>query len=212
VSFDDISAHDPAGTVSAVVRTLWSRVPVRWPAVGPAILVLTEESVLLLDSPLEVFVLVLFQKCGSVCTEVVPVRLPIRVEALAQDDSVIPSTERAGVDGDRLQVDIRVFTRCAVYVFGGTAIKVPFAHVLEKIWYFIDSLWKIISCCSLFIHERMILSRIEQSFIDGACMLGAAQRLRQPSRDRRQTLCRPLSFSLSHCSRYGPAEAWPRSL
>lgn len=69
VSFDQVSAEDLAGSVTAVVWALRTRETALWPAVWPALGV--EESIFLLETKPEFFTCVLVHDLDGVGAEVV---------------------------------------------------------------------------------------------------------------------------------------------
>lgn len=126
VSLDNIAAEHLASSDTTVVRTLGSWETVLGPSVRPAAVI--EESVLLLETEPETFVLVLLHENGGGVAEVVLVRLSVAHPGLAHDEDVGPTTEGVVVDGDRAKVDIGVVARGLA---GRGAVEVPLGEVLD---------------------------------------------------------------------------------
>ena len=135
VSLHDISAHDLAGAVTAVVWALWSGEAVLWPPVRPACGI--EEGVLLLEAEPELVLGVLVHQLVGVGTEVVHVWLAIRHPGLGDDEDVVPTAEWIWVHRGGAEVDIRVV---AWGLTGGRAVEVPFGEVLERFGLLVEGL------------------------------------------------------------------------
>jgi hypothetical protein len=90
VSLDDVTAHDFAGSDTAVVRSLRARETVLWPAKGPTIH--TEKGVFLLEAEPELMLLVCIHDHLGFMSEVEAVGLAIRHPALAHDKDVAVQT------------------------------------------------------------------------------------------------------------------------
>ena len=121
VRLHDVSAHDLAGSVTAVVRALRSRESVLWPAVWPSEVV--EEGVFLLETEPELVLGVLLHQNSGVVAVVVGVWRSVRHPRLAHYEHVVPETEWIRVHRHWTEVDIGVVARCLT---GGGPIEVPF--------------------------------------------------------------------------------------
>jgi len=103
---------------------LRSRETALGPAIGPVII--TEESVLLFQTEPGFPVLVGLHELGAFVAVVVLIGRAIVVPALSEDKDVGRAKEGIGEDGDRLQVDIGVFTRGLT---GRGTVEVPGGEV-----------------------------------------------------------------------------------
>lgn len=126
MGLDNVTAHDFAGTDTAVVWTLRGWEAVLGPAVWPA--VKGEKSILLLQTEPVLLVLMSLHDDGGIVAEIVSVWLAVGHPGLAHDEDVVAEAERIGVVGDWAQVHIGVVTgRLAC----GGAVEIPF-------WKFVD--------------------------------------------------------------------------
>jgi hypothetical protein len=126
VSLYDITAHDLAGTDSAVVWSLGSGETRLGPAVWPS--VHAKEGVLLLETePVFLGLVGVHEDFGGV-TEIVAVWFSIGHPGFADDQDVVTKTDRIGEVGFWAKVDIGVVTRGLAS--GGT-VKVPFWKICD---------------------------------------------------------------------------------
>ena len=128
VRLHNVSAHDLASAITAVVRALWGGEAVLWPPVGPAGGV--EEGVLLLEAEPELVVGVLLHQLVGVGAEVVCVGFAIGHPGLGHNEDVVPAAERVWVHRSRAEVDIGVV---AWGLASGRAVEVPFWEVLDGV-------------------------------------------------------------------------------
>lgn len=104
MSLNDISAVDPAGTNTTVIRSLRGGETLLGPAVRPTIE--TEEGVFLLKTKPWLVLSICFHQPGAVMTVVEFVGGPIVVPALAENENVVATTERIGEDSDGTEIDV----------------------------------------------------------------------------------------------------------
>jgi hypothetical protein len=90
VSFDNITAHDFAGSDTAVVRTLRARETALWPAIGPS--VKAKEGVFLLETEPELMLLICVHDDLGFMSEVEAIGLTIRHPGLAHDKDIAVQT------------------------------------------------------------------------------------------------------------------------
>lgn len=128
VGLDDVTAVDPAGTNTTVVRTLGTGETTTGPAVGPAIG--TEESVLLLETEPELLLGVGLHQAGGIVAVVELVGAAISIPGLAENEDVVTLAEGVGEDSDGAQVDVGVVTGGLA---GGGTVEVPFGELLNRL-------------------------------------------------------------------------------
>ena len=121
VCLNDISAIDLASTHTAIVRSLWSRETTLRPAIRPTIK--TQEGIFLLETKPGFLACIGFHEPSSFVAIVELVGGAIMVPCFTQDQDVLASTERIGVDRYRTEVNIRVVARGLA---ARGAVEVPF--------------------------------------------------------------------------------------
>jgi hypothetical protein len=127
VRLNDVTAEDLAGADTTVVWTLRGGESVLGPSIRPALRV--EECVFLLETEPELVRLMCLHEDSSVVAEVVCVGLAIGAPGLAHDEDVVTANaERVRVEGDGVEVHIRVV---AGGLAGGGTVEVPFGELLE---------------------------------------------------------------------------------
>ena len=126
VGLDNVSGKHLAGTNTTVVRTLGGGEASLGPADG--VIALVEHGVLLLDSEPDDLLLVGAHELGALVSVVELVGGSIVVPALGQNNNVVASSERIGVDGGGSEIDIRVV---AGGLFCGGSVKVPLGEILD---------------------------------------------------------------------------------
>lgn len=147
MGLNDVSGVDFGGTDTTVVWTLWSWETAFRPAVDVAI-DRVQESVFLFQTEPNFFLGVGSHQLAALMSMVELVWGAVVVPALGQNDDVVASSERIWVEGDRLQVDIRVVA--GSLACRGT-VKVP--------------LWKLGDVCHL-LGERSALGSEVASSVD----------------------------------------------
>ena len=126
VSLDDVSAVDPASPYTAIVWPLRSRKASFWPTIGPTIE--TKQGVFLLKTEPRLLRCVCLHQPRGLMTVVELIGSAIMIPGFAENEDVLPTSERIGIDGNRAKIDIRVVTR------GLTArgsIKIPFRKLFD---------------------------------------------------------------------------------
>lgn len=106
--FNDVSSKDLSSTHTTVVRSLGSGETILGPAIGSVVHV--KERVFLLETK---HGLVRCYSLHALFTAVTVIRLVGRtviVPAFGNDENIVTSTERVGVDGSRTQKNVRVVT------------------------------------------------------------------------------------------------------
>jgi hypothetical protein len=127
VSLNNISAEYFAGANTAVVRALRTWEAVGWPSIWTVGEI--KKSVLLLQTKPWIVNFVCFHKLGTLSTVVELVWGSVWVPALSENQDVGGATEWVREDGNRSEVNIRVFARSLTR---RGAIKVPFWEILES--------------------------------------------------------------------------------
>ena len=121
MGLNDVSGVDFGGTDTTVVWTLWSWETAFRPAVDVAI-DRVQESVFLFQTEPNFFLGVGSHQLAALMSMVELVWGAVVVPALGQNDDVVASSERIWVEGNWLQVNIRVV---AWRLAGGGTVKVP---------------------------------------------------------------------------------------
>jgi hypothetical protein len=127
VSLNNISAEDFAGAHTAVVWTLRTGETVGWPSVRPIGEI--EERVLLLETEPRLVNFVGVHELGTLGAVVELIWSSIWVPTFGQDQNIWSTTEWIWEDGDRSEVNIRVFARSLT---GGGSIEIPFWEIFES--------------------------------------------------------------------------------
>ena len=123
---DNIPTKHLSSTHTAIVRSLWRRETVRWPAVWPSTEL--EKSVFLLKTKPELVLSVGGHQLVGISTEVVRIRLAIGHPGLTHDENVVAETEGVGIHCDGSEVDIGIVARSLA---GRGAVEVPFGKFFD---------------------------------------------------------------------------------
>jgi hypothetical protein len=126
VSLNNVTAHDLAGSYTAVVWALRSWEAVLGPAIWPAIE--AEECVFLLQTEPVLFALMRLHDNSGIVAEVVRIWLSVGHPGLTHDEDIVAKSEWIWVVGDRAEIDIRVV---AGSLTGRRAVEIPFWELLD---------------------------------------------------------------------------------
>lgn len=126
VGLNNVSSKDLAGSDTTVVGALGSGETALGPSDG--VIALVEHGVLLLDSEPDDLLLVGAHELGALVSVVELVGGSVVVPALGQNNNVVASSERIGVDGGGSEIDIRVVAGSLIC---GGAVKVPLGEVFD---------------------------------------------------------------------------------
>ncbi len=129
---NDVTAKDAPGADAAVVGALWGGIASRRPSEALRALVAVQQRVLLLQAKDGLLLGHLLHGLGGGVAGVGGMGRLVVVDGLAEDENVVASAGRVGVDAHWLQVHVRVV---ALRLAGGAAVKVParqLADVLRR--------------------------------------------------------------------------------
>ncbi|KAH9408329.1 hypothetical protein TYRP_012001 [Tyrophagus putrescentiae] len=132
VRLNDVTAKNAPGADAAVVGALWGGIASRRPSEALRALVAVQQRVLLLQAKDGLLLGHLLHGLGGGVASVGGMGRLVVVDGLAEDENVVASAGRVGVDAHWLQVHVRVV---ALRLAGGAAVKVParqLADVLRR--------------------------------------------------------------------------------